>query len=158
KDSTGFAYAATVANDEQGVPQYVPIVQAEYSIAASGLLELLDQQAPANVGGEWYGDPADSSIKLEPQFAFVKPATDVVLLGQADAPHVGPTSVQVGIMVGPVRKVARVSGDRHLVTRLGISSISDPEPFERIPLVYERAFGGWDRRDEDPDRHTCEPR
>ena len=39
-----------------------------------------------------------------------------------------------------------------------MSSMSEPEPFERIPLIYERAFGGWDRRDEDPERHTYEAR
>lgn len=158
KNATGFSYGMTVAGDEQAVPQFVSIVQAEYSFSAAGEIELLAEQAAPNIGGEWYGDPAESSIRLEPQFAFVKPATDVVLIGHAHAPHVGATNVQVGIMVGPVRKVAQVTGDRHLFTKLGMSTMSDPEPFEQIPLVYERAFGGWDRRDEDPNRHTCEAR
>ena len=30
--------------------------------------------------------------------------------------------------------------------------------FEKIPLVYERAFGGWDRDHPDPRKHSCEPR
>ena len=159
RNSTGFSYAATVLSDENAVPQYVSIVQAEYSFSATGELQLLEEQAAANLGGEWYGDdPAVSSIKLEPQIAFVKPATDVVLIGHAHAPHVGATEVQVGIMVGPVRKIARVTGDRRLFCRLGISTISAPEPFERIPLIYERAFGGWDRTDENPKKHLHEPR
>jgi hypothetical protein len=54
--------------------------------------------------------------------------------------------------------VARVTGDRYLVTRSGISSTSAPLPFEKIPLVYERAFGGWDRRDDNPARHVYEAR
>lgn len=33
-----------------------------------------------------------------------------------------------------------------------------PEPFESIPLIYERAFGGWDRSNPDPESHTFEPR
>src|SRR5208337_4822029 len=37
-------------------------------------------------------------------------------------------------------------------------AITPPEPFERIPLVWERAFGGWDRSHADPAKHTCEPR
>jgi hypothetical protein len=158
KNSTAFAYGMTVANDEEGVPQHVSIVQAEYSFSPMGQVELLAEQAAPSIGGEWYGDPADSSIRLEPQIAFVKPATDVVLIGHAHAPHVGATSVQVGIMVGPVRKIARVSGDRRLFNRLGTSMMSEPEPFEQIPLIYERAFGGWDRRDDNPDRHAYEAR
>jgi hypothetical protein len=35
---------------------------------------------------------------------------------------------------------------------------SPPEPFERMPLVYERAFGGWDRTNPDLKHHDFEPR
>jgi hypothetical protein len=31
-------------------------------------------------------------------------------------------------------------------------------PFDRVPLLYERAFGGWDRQHKDPDRPAFEPR
>jgi hypothetical protein len=37
-------------------------------------------------------------------------------------------------------------------------SMTSPEPFEKIPLIYERAFGGWDRSHADPDKHTFESR
>lgn len=157
-NDTGFAYATIVVSDEESVPQYVSIVQAQYSFATGGPLLRLEEQPDAILGGEWYGDPAVTSPRLEPQFAFVKPATDVVLLGHALAPHAGATTTQVGIMVGPVRKLARATGDRQLSKRLGVSRISPPEPFERIPLVYERAFGGWDRRAEDPVEHAFEAR
>src|SRR5215469_9883388 len=73
-NSTGFAYVATVVSDEQAVPQHVSIVQAEYSFNTTGGLELLEEQIPPTLAGEWYGDPATSSIRLEPQFAFVKPS------------------------------------------------------------------------------------
>ena len=33
-----------------------------------------------------------------------------------------------------------------------------PEPFERIPLIYERAFGGWDRSHPETEKHGFEPR
>jgi hypothetical protein len=158
RNQTPFAYTPIVVSDEEGAPQYVSLVQAEYSFSDPARLVLLEEQATPNVAGEWYGDPAESSMRLEPQFAFVKPATDVVLLGHALAPHLGATSMQVGITVGPLRKLARVFGDRYLVTRSGASSMSAPTPFERIPLIYERAFGGWDRREEDPAQHTYEPR
>src|SRR5262249_18692062 len=37
-------------------------------------------------------------------------------------------------------------------------AVSRPQPFDRIPLAYERAFGGWDRRHPVPDRHRVEAR
>ena len=158
RNHTPFGYESVVVADEEGVPQFVALIQASYGIGVDGVLSLLEEQPAPNVSGEWYGDPAESSPRLEPQIAFVKPATDVVLLGHAHAQRAGAVETTVGIRVGPVSKVARVLGDRFLVRRSGATAISDPVPFERMPLVYERAFGGWDRRDADPLRHRCETR
>ena len=36
--------------------------------------------------------------------------------------------------------------------------MTSTEPFEKIPLIYERAFGGWDRSHPDPSKHGFEPR
>lgn len=37
-------------------------------------------------------------------------------------------------------------------------SLSSPKPFASMPIVYERAFGGWDTRSEDPAKHRLDPR
>ena len=158
RNHTPFAYESLLLTDEDGVPQFVTLVQASYSIGSGGDLSLMDEQPAPNVGGEWYGDPANASPRLEPQIAFVKPSTDVVLLGHAHAASRGTTEVTVGIQVGPVKKVARVVGDRVLVRKGGATAVSAPQPFEKIPLVYERAFGGWDRSDPNPAQHRCELR
>jgi hypothetical protein len=157
RNGTPFGYESLVLTDEDGVPQFVTLVQASFAIGPGGLMPLEEQPAP-NLAGDWHGDPAQASPRLEAQIAFVKPGTDVVLLGHAHAPSPAAIEVAVGIKVGPVSKVARVVGDRFLVRRGGATVISPPQPFERIPLVYERAFGGWDRRDPDPGRHRCELR
>ena len=158
RNHTPFAYDSLALTDEEGVPQFVMLVQASFTIGPDGALSLLDEQPAPNVGGEWHGDPANASPRLEPQIAFVKPTTDVVLLGHAHAPSRGATEVTVGIRVGPVSKVARVVGDRFLVRKGGATAVSAPQPFEKIPLVYERAFGGWDRSAADPTQHRCEMR
>lgn len=158
RNHTPFAYESLVLTDEEAIPQFVALVQGTFSITDTGDVSLSDEQPAPNIGGEWYGDPATASLKLEPQIAFSKPATDVVLLGHAHAPARGATETQVGIRIGPLSKVARVVGDRVLVSRSGVTSVSRPRPFETIPLVYERAFGGWDRRDPNPSKHRCEPR
>jgi hypothetical protein len=54
--------------------------------------------------------------------------------------------------------VAKVFGERRLVAARGGAKLSRPGAFERIPLIYERAFGGWDRRNPDAASHTCEHR
>jgi len=155
---TGYAYESLLLSDESAVPLFVPLVQASFSIGAGGEIVPLEAQPELDLAGQWHGDPASSSIKLEPQLAFMKPATDVVLLGQAYAPAARATETRVGIRVGPVSKLARVVGDRYLVKRSGRISVSDPQPFETLPLVYERAFGGWDRRAQEPASHSVEAR
>ena len=157
-NKTSFAFEALLLTDEEGVSQFVPCVQAVFAIGAKGGLALLEKQPPVSVGGKWRGDPAKTSMIFEPQIAFAKPGTDVVLLGHAHAPSPGSTEGLVGIRLGPLQKTAKVFGDRRVVNRLGRSSITRPEPFERIPIVHERAFGGWDRHDTDPLKHRHEPR
>ena len=113
---------------------------------------------PVNVRGEYWGDPEMSSYKYEPETAFIKPATDIVLIGHAYAPKPRVTEVDVSLRVGPMEKVVRVVGDRYWVKRFGMTFKTKPEPFERMPLIYERAFGGWDRSHPNPEKHSFEPR
>jgi hypothetical protein len=158
-NKTGFLFEALLLTDEEGVPLFVPCVQAVFAIDAHGVLSLVEKQPPINVAGQWHGDPAVSSLMMEPQIAFIKLATDIVLLGHAYPAERGAAEGHVGIRVGPVQKLARVYGNRRLVKRLGVTTtITMPEPFNRIPIVYERSFGGWDRRDKNPDKHRFEPR
>ncbi|NRF66444.1 DUF2169 domain-containing protein [Aquincola sp. S2] len=157
-NSTGLVLTPLALSDEEGVPLVVPLIQGTWHIGVGGELRWLERQPEPAISGEWWGDPAVASMRLEPQVAFVKPVgTDVVLLGHAHAPHSGATEGQVGVRVGPVQKVVRVVGDRRLVRRIAGTAVTAPRPFERMPLRYERAFGGWDRRHADPDRHRCEP-
>jgi len=41
---------------------------------------------------------------------------------------------------------------------MGFWKQTEPEPFESMPLVWERAFGGADTADEDPEKHDYEKR
>lgn len=152
---TPYAFEALQLADEEAVAQCVPCVQATFLISPEGLIPLPEQR-PVKAGGQWRGDPATTSMVMEPQVAFVKQGTDVVLRGHAHAPRPGATEGMVGIRVGPLQKTARVFGDRHYAG-LGLQGISPPQPFERIPIIPELAFGGWDRRGP-ADRHACEPR
>lgn len=149
--------AVHLMDPESGGPVCVLLMQSTFAIEGN-LLRWMEPQPPIEIGGRWRGDPTDSSLVLEPQVAIRKPGTDVVLLGHACAPHVAATEVDVGLRLGPLRQLARVFGERRLIPAFGGAKVSRPEPFERIPLTYERAFGGWDRRHPDAGRHTCERR
>jgi hypothetical protein len=158
RNRTLFSYASLLAADKNATPHFVALLQGSYTIAPSGKISLLEEQTAPVLGGEWYGDPATSSMRLEPQIAFAKQSTDIVMLGAAHAPQPGTNRMQVGIRVGHIQKLAIVTGTRRLLSSAAGVRITEPEPFDSIPLVYERAFGGWDRRAENPEEHRCEVR
>ena len=152
---TPFAAELLLLADGEGRPALVPLMQAAFSIGADGELVPLQPQPAVAIGGEWWGEPGLSSPRLEPLMAPFKPGTDIALLGHAVAPRAGTTTLAAGLRVGTLQKVVRVTGDRLL---LGGSRITPPAAFERIPLRWELAFGGRDRRHPDPARHRFEPR
>ena len=158
ENRTPFTFEALFVSDENGVPLCVPIVKATFTIAEGGVLDAAEEPLPVETAGTLNGDDPEASYAYEPETAFFKPATDVALIGHAHATARGQTEVLTGIRVGPVQKLVKVIGDRFIARRAGVARASAPQPIERIPLVYERAFGGWDRRHADASRHSVEPR
>ncbi len=159
KNETPFAFEALYLVDEEFRPLLVPVLKGTFTIGREGRCMLADEQIPLNLGGTSWGDePEKSSYKYEPEVAFTKPATDVVLIGHAYAPRGDIREMIVALRVGPVGKEVLVLGDRIWFKTLGSVSMSGAVQFEKIPLVYERAFGGWDRDNPDRRKHTCEPR
>ncbi|WP_437669517.1 DUF2169 family type VI secretion system accessory protein [Sorangium sp. So ce131] len=158
-NTTPFAFEPLFLADEEGRPLLVVLVQATFVLHPVRGLERAEQQVPPSLTGELWGpDASTSSYKIEPVFAFLKPATDVVLIGHAQAPRHAVPELQVVFRVGPVKKAVRVLGDRAWVRGAGALVPSRPRPLDRIPLNYEHAFGGWDRSHPDPARHALEPR
>jgi hypothetical protein len=158
-NQTPFAFEALYLVDEEFRPLVVPVLKATFTIGRDGRCLLAEEQLPLNLAGEYWGDdPEKSSYKYEPEVAFAKPATDVVLIGHAYAPKGSIKEMMVALRVGPVGKEVLVQGDRIWFKTLGSVSMSGAVQFEKIPLVYERAFGGWDRDHPDRRKHACEPR
>ncbi|RKH30264.1 DUF2169 domain-containing protein [Corallococcus sicarius] len=157
QNQTPFALKLLALADEELRPLLVLVAKATYVIQRDGLM-LAEAQAPVDLSGQYWGTPETSSYRYEPECAFFKPATDVVLVGHAWAPERGTRELRVSLRVGPVRKSVRVVGERVWFKSLGSISMTQPLPFERLPLVYERAFGGWDRSGAEQGRHSFEPR
>jgi hypothetical protein len=103
-------------------------------------LALAPVQLPVDLADEYHADPTDSSLKQVSELHIGKPGTDILLLGHAWAPEQHPVAeAWVRVAVAERQKTVRVCGDRSW-TRDGVPSA--PEPFEAMPLVWERAFGG----------------
>ena len=157
-NDTPFSCDVLHMEDEDGQFICCVIAKATFRIEPDGRLTIAEDQVPLNLAGEHWGDPNESSYKYEPETAFIKPATDVVLIGHAYSSARGQTYADVGVKVGSLQKVARVFGDRYWVKTGGSIVVTRPRPFERIPLIYERAFGGWDKADKDENNWRYDPR
>jgi hypothetical protein len=92
-------------------------------------------------------DAKPPSVRFESDLVPFKPCTDVVLVGRAYAPEGRPvTEIVAGLRVGQLRYGVAVIGDRQWQAQLlDKPTISHTQPFRTMDLVYERAFGGFDK-------------
>jgi hypothetical protein len=148
KNPTGLAAAIFLSPDPDGVDTLYAVVKGTFALAP-GLdgaePPLAPEQVPVALAPEYGGDPLASSLRVPSDVSLVKPATDVLLVGHAYAPHGRATTcVDVSLAAGSLRKTVRVVGDR-VWLRSGLGPVaSEPAPFTAMPLVWERAFGGTD--------------
>lgn len=153
QNQTPFAAALVPSLDGEGSDQLSVVVKATYAWDARGRLGIAEQQAPVHFADVPNSDEEGSSAKYESDACPNKPGTDIVLVGNAYPRNGRAATVDVSVQVGKQRKVVRVFGERAWTRAMGWV-ISRPIPFETMPLVYERAFGGWDRSHPDPKQHT----
>lgn len=119
-------------------------------------VRLADEQLPLILADTFTGKPGFSAPVSEIDYAPRKHACDVLLTGHACAPEGGEVQrLRAGLRVGPMEKVFDVVGDR--VWQAGLSGISAsaPQPFSRMLVTYDRAFGGADRFSDDEQEHDA---
>ena len=139
RNESPFSATILLLPDPDGVTSIYTVIKATFSIGA--VIDLADEQVPIAMEPEYYGDPAASSLKVAPDVSLMKPGTDVLLVGHAYAPDGRSTSqMDVTLSVGTVEKTVRVFGDRYWGR--DVEMASRPAPFDQMPLVWERAFGG----------------
>jgi hypothetical protein len=155
---TVLSHEILFANDEKFRPVVTPILKATFDILTDGQLKFSEEQIPINLAGEYNGDPECSSYIYEPECAFIKPATDVIVIGNAISSQGPLRHLAVEIQIGNLNKRIGVIGDRQWLKQINGYVISEITPFESMPLTYENAFGGWDRRGADPEKHDFEGR
>jgi hypothetical protein len=154
KNATPFAAALMLLPDRHGVDTVFTVVKGTFSLTPG--MAVADQQVPIAPLDKHRGDPARTSIASPSDVSLGKAGTDVLLAGSAVAPHARPTwHMHVSLAVGPVAKTVRVSGDRVWKQGAAGASVEWVAPFESMPLIWERAYGGSDETSKGP---TAEPR
>ena len=143
---TPYAAERSWIQDKDANKIWLVVVKATFDLRGDGSARLADQQVPVFRVCQPRGEPGASSLMYEADLLWLKPGTDVIVNGSA-WPGDGrlATSIDVAVRLGPVDKRLRVFGDREWRQGATGPAISQPRPFESMPIVYERAFGGWDR-------------
>ncbi len=95
------------------------------------------QEEPTEVEYPWSAEV--QSIYAPCDLVPMKARPEVLLVGHAYAPNAPVKSLTVGLSVGSVNKALRLHGDRTL-DRDG--KVHGGAPFDRMPLLWERAAGG----------------
>jgi len=151
-NATGMAAGYTLGLDKTGAEYVVVAVKGTFTLPArGGAPRLADQQVPLVDADLFTGEPARSATLVECDYALEKPYCDVLLNGAAHAPQRRPVErIAVGLQVGAWRKSFAVWGNREWRGAGVKYSPSDPEPFLRLPVSYDNAFGGTDERMRDP--------
>lgn len=149
RNETAFPAAILPGLDKECRDTLTVVVKGTFAVTRAGGVTPADAQLELQRGDAFFGEPGASSVKHEDECSPEKRGTDVVLIGSAWAAAGGKkaASVDVSLRVGRLSKVARVFGDRVWYrTPTGVAA-SEPVPFSRMPLVWERAFGGKDAAD-----------
>ncbi|SCY20812.1 DUF2169 family type VI secretion system accessory protein [Desulfoluna spongiiphila] len=144
-NKTPYAADTFVLLDQHGTNQAVAIIKGTFIYDGEGLVKAAPDQIPLCYADDYYGKPGGSSVRYASDLVFEKRGTDIVLNGHAYAPHGRAVrKLDTALMVGAHMKHVRVYGDRVWHYRLGVVTKTPPVPFVKMPLVYERAFGGAD--------------
>lgn len=153
---TRFAAERCFARDARGAEVWLVAVRGTFRIAGDGSTEPAEVQEPVAAAPSYLGEPGRSSLRCDTDLVLSKPGTDVLVVGHAHAPKGKPAArVEIGLRAGPIAKMLVVVGPRHYRRGVIDVTISDPEPFVRMPVTYERAFGGVDP---EVGPRACDPR
>ncbi len=152
---TPYLAERTWIQDSEGARHWVVVVKATWSILEDGSTKLADEQVDPQHLPVYRGDDGISSLIYEQDLIAGKPGTDVYLNASAYAPRGRATShVEVSLKVGKRMKTLDVYGERYFKRNLfGRIVASRPARFESLPVIYEYAYGGYDKSHSNPNKH-----
>jgi hypothetical protein len=145
---TDFPVGHLAGKDHLGATQAVCIVKATYEWDDRGLVTPAKKPDPIHEADVYAGKPDVSGLVLATDLGPPKPRLDVLLAGE----FVFPAPIEqadVSLEVGRrLRKTVRVFGERSWYPGLRQDlAPSRPKPIARIPVAWEKSFGGTDPKD-----------
>ncbi|OBQ74268.1 DUF2169 family type VI secretion system accessory protein [Mesorhizobium erdmanii] len=144
----GYPHQFTMGMDKAGHEWIVVVVKGTFDFPAKpgGLVQKSAEQVPLVMADTQTGVPGYSATLWETDFAFRKPRCDVIANGFAYAPAGRPAErVPVGIKVGNWSKLFEVVGHREWRAVGPVFTATAPQPFLKMPISYDVAWGGVDR-------------
>jgi hypothetical protein len=129
----------------EGVEALVVAVKATFTWRRGVSLEPVEGEFPLRAVDVYGGDPAITGLIAAAELTLPKPRVDVLLEGEL-APPVAVGQIDFVLEVGRrMRKVVRVFGPRYFTPGLVKELVpSRPKAFTRMPIAWERSFGGTD--------------
>ncbi|MDN3920021.1 DUF2169 family type VI secretion system accessory protein [Roseateles violae] len=150
-NATRMAADCTVGLEPSGRELLVVVIKGTFALPRGNEeVKLHAEQVPLTIADIFSGNPGTSAPRYESDFAYRKASCDVLLIGSAYAPGGrAVTRARVGLSVGPMSKSFEAVGNR--VWQAGVTGIrpSSPQPFTRLTIGYDVAFGGTDTPDEE---------
>lgn len=128
--------------DQTGFDVLVTVIKATFELDARGEVHLADEQAPIRVVDELH-DPESphSSLRFSADIVLEKCGCDVVVIGDAVAPKPAPYLL-AGVRVRDRMVTLHAYGPRVYYDALLSIGVGPSEPVSRVPITYERAYGG----------------
>lgn len=136
-NKTPFDSQIMLTTNPKGADVIVLAVKATFSLLPD--VSVAQTQIPLRMEDVHIDDPASSSLIYASEMLLPKPGADVILNGHAYAPGGQAVGViDTRLSIGETSKTVRVFGDRIWLH----GGQSEPAPFNKMPLIYENAFGG----------------
>jgi hypothetical protein len=89
------------------------------------------------------GEPIETEFgALDGETPFLREGVDLIVLANAYPDARSRTELTVSVRAGDFRYEIAVIGDRSWVRRDGVLAPSEAAPFEKMPLTWDRAYGG----------------
>lgn len=120
-------------------------IKGTFRLQPNGVATLVDAGDVLLVDGDRHiGDDTGKSLEYATDFAFYKPATDILMKGSCHTPEGEALPVcPVSFGLEGEQQSLYVFGDRQWQkSLLGGKEASKAEPFTRMPLCFENSFGG----------------
>lgn len=141
-NATPYLALAPPLRDARGRAIATLIVKATFEVGRDGRARLADEQAPIR-SNDLPHDPSrpEGSIRYPTDFAPVKVGADVIVVGEAMSPRPVP-AIDVAVRVRDRTAQLRAHGPRVYFASLGRIAVGPAAKVERVPIVYEKAYGG----------------